>query len=232
MFILKFLLRLYSPVLRLFADFGEFLINAFFLYQLIMRSALGNPSVINNQNLIRILNRSQSVRYGNNRFAARQFRNCLLNEILILGVDACRRFIKNNNRSIFKHHSRNGNTLFFAARKPLSGFACRRIVPLRQLIDKFFTLCGFCGGFDLFIGCLRITEAYIFKQRTTEQDFLPLSQVLRRHFSVHRKSVIRQRNCEHRTFKIFSARIHLQISRLLPYQNCGGNSSRPHSSVR
>lgn len=60
-----------SPALCLFADFGELLIKAFFLYQLIMRAALGNLTVINNQNLVRILNCSKPVRYGDNRFAAR-----------------------------------------------------------------------------------------------------------------------------------------------------------------
>lgn len=135
-----------SPALCLFADFGEFIIKAFFLYQLIMRAALGNLTVINNQNLGRVLNCSKPVRYGDNRFAARQLRDGLLNEMFVFGVYARRCLIENDNRCIFKYRTCNGYALLFAARKRSAALARRGVVSKRQLIDEFFALCGLCGG--------------------------------------------------------------------------------------
>lgn len=92
------------------------------------------------------------------------FVNAALNFIFIFRVGERCCLVKNDNRRVFKHHSRDCDTLFFAAGQSFTGFACRGVVPLRQLCYKFLALRGFCRRFYLIICCVRVTETDIFKQ--------------------------------------------------------------------
>lgn len=85
----------------------------------------------------------------------------LLNEMLVFGIDACGRFIENDDRRIFQNRTGNRNALLFTARKRAAALADNRIVAVRKIHDEIVAARLF-GGFDhFFFGGVRLSEADI-----------------------------------------------------------------------
>lgn len=134
-----------------------------------MSSGFGNSAVLHNKNLIGIFDCCQTVGNCNNRLTARQLGNCLLNQMLVFGVNACGRFIKYDDRRIFKNCTGNRNTLFLTARKRTAALADNRVVALRHRHDKIVTSCFFRRRNHFFLGCVRLSEADICANRIIEE---------------------------------------------------------------
>ena len=91
---------LYCPFLALCLNLIEFAIRSRFLHQLIVRTALCNMAVFQNDNLIGDYNRAESVSNNKNRLSSNQPGDGLLNQHFIFWVKACCCFVKQNNRCI------------------------------------------------------------------------------------------------------------------------------------
>ena len=67
-----------------------------------MRTAVGNPAICNDEDLIGIGDGRKPVGNGNDRLALYQPGHCLLNNRLVLRVDVGGRLIENHNGGIFQ----------------------------------------------------------------------------------------------------------------------------------
>ena len=71
---------------------------------------LYQPTVIKNEDLVRIHNCTEAVGDHNNCLTFHQFGNRLLNQNFILRVEGCCGLVKQNNGRIFQQCSGDGNT--------------------------------------------------------------------------------------------------------------------------
>ena len=78
------------------------MIQTVLLHQLIVGSMLYQPSIVKNEDLVRIHNCTEAVGDHNNRLTFHQFGNRLLNQDFILRVKGCGCFVKQNNGSVFQ----------------------------------------------------------------------------------------------------------------------------------
>ena len=78
------------------------MIQTVLLHQLIVGSMLYQPSIVKNEDLVRIHNCTEAVGDDNNRLTFHQFGNRLLNQDFILRVKGCGCFVKQNNGSVFQ----------------------------------------------------------------------------------------------------------------------------------
>ena len=96
-----------------------------------MRSLLDQPTVIEYQNTIRMLNRRQSV--GNHEHCAplQQSVDRLLHQSFTLGIERRCGFVENEDWRVGEEGPRNGQPLALSTREPCSPFTQIRIPPLR-----------------------------------------------------------------------------------------------------
>lgn len=80
-----------------------------------MRAAFGDPAVIHNKDPVGIPYRCQTVGNGDYRFALCQLGDSLLNEVFVLGVYACGRLVKDDDRSVLEDRAGDGDALFLSA---------------------------------------------------------------------------------------------------------------------
>ena len=76
-----------------------------------MRAVLGDLAVFNHENLIGLLDGRQPVGNRDDRLAARELGDGLLDEVLVFGVDARGRLIEDDNGRVLEDGPRDGRTL-------------------------------------------------------------------------------------------------------------------------
>ena len=108
---------LYIPAFGFFADFGKSFIQTVLFDQFRVGAAFRDFSVVYHENIVRVLNGCKAVGNLDNRFAFRKFDNSRLDKVFVFGVDACGRFVENDDGRIFKYGALDGYTLFFPAGK-------------------------------------------------------------------------------------------------------------------
>lgn len=121
------------PIFGAFSDIYEMLIDAVLLHKLLMRPALRYTSVVYNEYLIRTANGRETMCDGNYRFTACKLGDSLLNEVLILRVNACRSLVEYDDRRILEYRTGNGYMLTLAARECSAALSDNGIIALRQL---------------------------------------------------------------------------------------------------
>ena len=137
-----------------------------------MGSFLYDGSAINDKNLIRIFNRRQSMGNRYDRFPMCQCGNSLLNQMLVLRVNAGRGLVQNHNRRVFQHGSGNRNSLLFTAGKRRAALTDYGIISIWQGHDKIVAAGFFRGGDYLFLRSIRATEFNIVADRIPEQIYI------------------------------------------------------------
>ena len=86
------------PALGLLPNGGEAPVYAVLCDQLLMRAAFGNAAVIHHQDLVSVPDGGQTVGNGDDGLAVGQLRDRLLDEMLVLRVDAGGGLVQNDNR--------------------------------------------------------------------------------------------------------------------------------------
>ena len=76
-----------------------------------MRAALGNFSVFDHKDLVGLLDGSQAAGDRDDRLAARELGDGLLDEVLVFGVDTRGRLIEDDNGCVFENRPRDGRAL-------------------------------------------------------------------------------------------------------------------------
>ena len=105
-------------------------------------------------------------------FTMCQCGNSLLNQMLILWVNAGRGLIQNNNRRIFQHGSGNRNPLLFTAGKRRTALTNDGIISIWQGHNKVMAARFFCSGNHLFLRSVRAAEFDIVTDRIPEQIYI------------------------------------------------------------
>ncbi|GEL37976.1 hypothetical protein LPA06_08270 [Lacticaseibacillus paracasei subsp. tolerans] len=79
-----------------------------------------------------------------------------------VGVDGGGRFIKNENGCLGCEGAGNAEELPLALRETASVFAEHGVVPVWQLVNEAFSICGFGGSFDFGVSGVWPTHANVF----------------------------------------------------------------------
>ena len=91
-----------TPPLGLFADLDETLVYAVLPHQCFVGAALGHPAVGDHQDLIGVPDGGQAVGNGDNGLAPGQLRQGVLDQMLVLGIDAGGGLVQDDDGASFK----------------------------------------------------------------------------------------------------------------------------------
>ena len=112
------------------------------------------------------------MRDDEQRFAARQGRDALLELFLVLRIGERGGLVEDDDGRVFQHHARDGDALLLAAGQALAGLARRGIVALRESGDERITLRGAGRGPSLLVRGGWVAEADVLKQRAAEEKIV------------------------------------------------------------
>ena len=130
------LFRRDAPEFGLLADGGEATVDAVLLHQLIVRARLFNAVILHHEDLVGISNGCQAMGDRDDRLAARQLGDRLLNGVLVFGVDARRHLVEDDNGRIFQDRACDGDALLFAAGERAAAIADDGVIAVRQRHDE------------------------------------------------------------------------------------------------
>ena len=91
------------PALGLLADGGKALVEAILCDQFLVRAAFSDAAVVHHKNLVSVPDGGQSVGDGDDRLAVGQLGDRLLDEMLILRVDAGRGLVQNDDGRVLEN---------------------------------------------------------------------------------------------------------------------------------
>ena len=97
------LFRRDAPELGLLADGGEAAVDAVLLHQLVMRAGLRDATVLHHKDPVGTADRRQAVGDRDDRLAARQLGDGLLDEVLVLRADARGGLVENDDGRVFEN---------------------------------------------------------------------------------------------------------------------------------
>ena len=115
-----------------------------------------------NQNLICIPNRADTLRDDELRTAAVRGFHRLPNPFFRQGIDCTGAVIKNNDIRVLNQRSCDGNTLLLSTRNIDTPLPQLRIILIGQFHNKIMRLRRFCRRNDLLIGCIKLAPLDIF----------------------------------------------------------------------
>ena len=91
-----------APAFSLLADGGEAPVQAVLLHELGVRAVLGDPAVCHDEDLVGVLDGREAMGDGDDRLAARQLGDGLLDEVLVLRVDARGGLVENDDGRVLR----------------------------------------------------------------------------------------------------------------------------------
>ena len=161
-----------APALRFPADVDEFLVFAGDGGKRLVRALLHDLPVVNDENLIRLLDRCQPVCDGDDGFAAHQRRERLLDQMFVFGVDAGGGFVQDDDRRVLEDGTGNGDALPLTAGERAAALADNRVVAVRQRHDKVMAA-GFLRRCDhLRLGGIRFAEQDVCANGVVEEIYV------------------------------------------------------------
>lgn len=142
----------YLPALGCFSYLNESAVSTFLPHKAIVGAALRDATSVNHKDLVRIADGRKPMRNRHNGLVCRKLCYGMLYERLVLGINACRGLVQDDDRCILQKGTRNGDPLLLASRQCRASFADARVKPLRQLHDEVVAARAPCGLLDLFPG--------------------------------------------------------------------------------
>ena len=111
---------------------------------------------------------------------ARPARHDALQRILDQGfgfaIERTGGFVQNQNTRVFQNHTRQGDTLFFAAAQTVAALAHDRVVALGERVDERVGFGDACGGDDLVVRGIAPAVGDVLGDRAVEQEHLLADQ--------------------------------------------------------
>ena len=107
-----------------------------------MGAVPGDAAVLHHEDLVGVLNGGQPVGDGDDGLAPGQLGNGLLDEVLVLRVNAGGCLVQNDDGRVFQDGPGDGDALLLAAGQALARLARRGVVALGQFADKLLALGG------------------------------------------------------------------------------------------
>ena len=92
-----------APAFSLLADGGEAPVQTVLLHELGVRAVLGDPAVCHDEDLVGVLDGREAVGDDDDRLAARQLGDGLLDEVLVLRVDARGGLVEDDDGRVFEN---------------------------------------------------------------------------------------------------------------------------------
>ena len=91
-----------APALGLLPDLGEAAVDAILRQELLVSPVLGHPAVGDHQDLIGVPDGGETVGDGDNGLAPGQLRQGVLDQVLVLGVDAGSGLVQDDDGASFR----------------------------------------------------------------------------------------------------------------------------------
>lgn len=157
------------PALGLLPDLGEAPVQAVLPDKLIVGALLGDAPVLHHQDLVGILHSGQTVRDGDEGLAAGQLGERLLDEVLVLRVDAGSGLVQNDDGRVLQDSPCNGDALLLAAGQGAAALAHHGVVAVRQLHDEVVAAGFLCRRDHLVLRGVRSAEQDVGADGVMEQ---------------------------------------------------------------
>ena len=116
---------------------------------------LDDFSVLEDQNLVRALNRRKTVCDDERRAAVSQRAKSVLNECFAFAIEARRGFIQDEQPGVRQNCARNRDALALTARQAHAALADDRVVALLEALDELVTVSDPADRDDLRTACVR-----------------------------------------------------------------------------
>src|SRR5580658_6763608 len=149
---------------------GKFRVESVSLQQLLAGAALDDLAAAQDKDLVRVGDGAQTMGDDKTGAIGHEPFERLLDELFGGGIDAGRRFVKNQYRRVLQQSPRDAHSLFFADAEFDPAFADARIVTLRQLDDEIVAVGGARRGQKLLLARVEAPVKNIFSDRAVEQE--------------------------------------------------------------
>ena len=123
--------------------------------QLVVRTALTNTVLRDNDDLVGVLDGGESVSDDDGGSAVAKLLERLLNEDLGRVIEGAGRLVKNEDRGVLEEDARDGNTLLLTARELDTSCADICVISVGECADEIVCAC-LLGGFDDFFHCCAV----------------------------------------------------------------------------
>jgi hypothetical protein len=138
-----------------------------------MRTLFGNPAVVDNENPVGVREAGQAMGNRQYGFAAGQFPEGLMDQMLVFGVGKGGRFVEHNDGGIFQEGPRRQDTLLFTSRKVSTLDADWGLQSERQSVDNLPALRPVHGLRYFFHRGVRLAVADILHKGGLEKSRVP-----------------------------------------------------------
>jgi len=137
-------------------------------HQFLVRAALGDLAVLENEDLIRVTDRGESVSDDKRCAAFHQRVEAVLDHRLGFAIERRCGLVEDENPRIGHDGAGDGNALFLAAGEAHASLAHDRVVLVGESLGKFVDVCDMCGLQHVLARGLRIAEGDVVVDRFSE----------------------------------------------------------------
>ena len=134
-----------------------------------MRAVLGDPAVCHDEDLVGVLDGREAVGDGDDRLAARQLGDGLLDEVLVLRVDARGGLVENDDGRVFENGAGDGDALLFATGERAAALADDGVIAVRQRHNEVMAAGLLCRFDHLLLRGVRLAEEDVRADGIVEQ---------------------------------------------------------------
>src|SRR5690606_34877669 len=138
--------------------------------QLLVRAALDDPAAVQDQDLVRALDRGQPVRDHERRAPAAQRPESVPDHRLALAVQAGSGLVKDQDPGIGQDRARDGDSLALPAGQLHAALAHDRVVAVLEAVHEFIAVGDAARGADLRVRGARPREGDVLPDRAVEQE--------------------------------------------------------------
>ncbi len=143
-----------------------------FPQQIFVGPDLGDSSILENHNPVRVNDRGEPMPDDDHRPALCKLAQGVLDERFGLRVDVRCRLIENEDARILQEDACNRDPLPLAYGEGDSTLANLRVIPLRQAHDEIVGICGLRRSHDVLLGSVYVAVQDILSNRSGEEDRL------------------------------------------------------------
>ena len=124
-----------------------------------MRPLLGDPPLIQDDDVVGIADRFQPVGDHDHRASCDQGIDGTLYLDLVFGVERCGSLVQQDGLCVLEDRTGDRQPLLLPARKRTAAFSHHRVVPFGQPHDEVVAACLLCRGDDLLVRGVGLAEA-------------------------------------------------------------------------
>ena len=135
-------------------------------------ACFGDVTVVQHNDLVGVCDSAHAVCDDDDGLALHQLRNAALDLGFVFHVEACGRFVKQDDGRVFQQGACNRDSLAFAARERVAVFADNGVVTLRHFLHEFVAASEFCHLQDFFVAGVALADADVVLDARVEQHHI------------------------------------------------------------